>query len=139
MRVDGDDRLDIVNVDFVAASIVTLHQKERPNHSIYHLASGTDSQTYRELTRALSEAQRRRSPFFAPGLQGPFTSVVNWLANRRGTVIGHGASLMKVFIPYLVYNTVFDNTRAGPVLKILLSTLEIQPRGAFHFSLQGVA
>ncbi len=48
---------------------------------------------------------------FAPGLEGAFTSVVNWLANRRGTAIGHGASLMKVFIPYLVYNTVFDNSR----------------------------
>lgn len=106
-----EDRLDIVNVDFVAASIVTLHKKERPNHTIYHLSSGTQSQTFRELTRALSDAQRRLPPLFAPGLQGPFTSVVNWLANRRGTAIGHGASLMKVFIPYLVFNTVFDNTR----------------------------
>lgn len=106
-----DDRLDIVNVDFVAASIVTLHKKERPNHSIYHLSSGTESQTFRELTRALADAQRKLPPLFAPGLQGPFTSVVNWLANRRGTAIGHGASLMKVFIPYLVYNTVFDNAR----------------------------
>ncbi len=106
-----DDRLDIVNVDFVAASIVTLHKKQRPNHTIYHLSSGNESQTFRELTRALAEAQRRLPSLFVPGLQGPFTSVVNWLANRRGTAIGHGASLMKVFIPYLVYNTVFDNTR----------------------------
>ena len=106
-----DDRLDIVNVDFVASSIVALHKKERPNHSIYHLSSGTESQTFRELTGALSDAQRKLPPLFAPGLEGPFTSVVNWLANRRGTAIGHGASLMKVFIPYLVYNTVFDNTR----------------------------
>jgi len=106
-----DDRLDIVNVDFVASSVVTLHKKERPNHSIYHLSSGTESQNYRELTRALADAQRKLPSIFAPGLQGPFSSVVNWLANRRGTAIGHGASLMKVFIPYLVYNTVFDNTR----------------------------
>ena len=136
-----DDRLDIVNVDFVAASIVTLHKKERPNHRIYHLASGTDSQTYRELTRALSEAQRRRSPFFAPGLQGPFTSVVNWLANRRGTAIGHGASLMKVFIPYLVYNTVFDNTRVVsetarapvPFSKYCYPLLKFSREGHFTF------
>ena len=53
---------------------------------------------------------------------------MNWLANRKGT-IGHGASLMKVFMPYLVWNTVFDNTRvttelgpqAGAVLAIQLS------------------
>jgi hypothetical protein len=35
---------------------------------------------------------------------------VNSLANRKGSV-GHGAALLKVFMPYLVWNTVFDNTR----------------------------
>jgi hypothetical protein len=35
---------------------------------------------------------------------------VNLLANRKGRV-GYGASLMKVFLPYLIWNTVFDNTR----------------------------
>src|SRR5262249_12358547 len=38
------DKVDIVNVDFVAESIVTIHQKERPNYDIYHLSSGVDSQ-----------------------------------------------------------------------------------------------
>jgi hypothetical protein len=36
--------------------------------------------------------------------------MVNRLANWRNA-IGYGASLMKVFLPYLVWNTVFDNTR----------------------------
>jgi len=35
---------------------------------------------------------------------------VNFLANRSGA-IAKGAALMKVFMPYLVWNTVFDNTR----------------------------
>ena len=35
---------------------------------------------------------------------------VNFLSNRKGP-LGYGASLMKVFMPYLVWNTVFDNTR----------------------------
>jgi hypothetical protein len=35
---------------------------------------------------------------------------VNFLAKRKGA-IGKGAALMKVFMPYLVWNTVFDNTR----------------------------
>ena len=35
---------------------------------------------------------------------------MNILANRKGAV-GHGAALMKVFMPYLTWNTVFDNTR----------------------------
>jgi len=32
------------------------------------------------------------------------------LAKRRSD-LGYGASLMKVFMPYLVWNTVFDNRR----------------------------
>ena len=106
-----DDRLDIVNVDFVADSITSLHQKEQPNHGIYHLSSGTASQTYRQLTGALSKAQRKLPPLFAPGLEAPFAWVVQRLASRRGTPTGYGASLLKVFLPYLTYNTVFENSR----------------------------
>jgi hypothetical protein len=47
---------------------------------------------------------------FWPGLLGPFGSVVDWLSRRHDSV-GYGASLLKVFLPYLVWNTVFDNTR----------------------------
>ena len=35
---------------------------------------------------------------------------MNFAANRKGQV-AKIASLMKVFMPYLVWNTVFDNTR----------------------------
>jgi nucleoside-diphosphate-sugar epimerase len=106
-----DDRIDIVPVDFVAESIVILHQKDTPNYDTYHLSSGTESQTFRELTDALAGAQGKRGSIYTPSLERPFTSVVNYLSNRRGTAIGYGASLLKVFIPYLVWNTVFDNTR----------------------------
>lgn len=106
-----EDRLDIVNVDFVANSITTIHQKAKPAHDTYNLSSGTASQTYRELTKVLAESRRALPPLFAPGLEAPFTAVVNWLAERRGTAVGYGASLMKVFLPYLTFNTVFDNSR----------------------------
>ncbi len=105
------DRLDIVNVDFVADSIATLHRKEKPRHDIYHLASGSGSQTYRQITGALSKARRKLPPIFAPGLEGPFSRVVEHLAGRRGTPVGYAASLLKVFLPYLTFNTVFDNSR----------------------------
>jgi thioester reductase-like protein len=105
------DRIDIVNVDFVASAIVAIHQKERPEHDIYHLSSGRASQTFRELTSALAKAQQKSGPTFLPALERPFTKAVNFLASRRGTAIGHGASLLKVFLPYLTFNTVFDNTR----------------------------
>ncbi len=105
-----NDRIDIVPVDFVADSIVALHQKSEPAYDVYHLSSGTASQTFSELTEALAKAQGRRKPIFMPSLERPFTFVVNWLSGRRGG-IGYGASLMKVFLPYIVWNTVFDNTR----------------------------
>jgi nucleoside-diphosphate-sugar epimerase len=104
------DKIDIVNVDFVADAIATLHMKPNPQHDTYHLSSGNDSQSFRELTRALAAGQNKRSPMFVPVLEAPFSSTVNLLSNRRGHV-GYGASLMKVFLPYLTWNTVFDNTR----------------------------
>jgi long-chain acyl-CoA synthetase len=104
------DKIDIVNVDFVADAISTLHMKPNPAHDIYHLSSGNGSQTFQELTKALAAEQDKRGPVFLPVLGGSFSSVVNLLANRKGPV-GHGAALMKVFLPYLNWNTVFDNTR----------------------------
>lgn len=105
-----DDKIDIVNVDFVADAISTLHMKSNPLHDTYHLSSGNGSQSFRELTTALAAAQEKRGPMFMPILERPFRSIVNRLANRKGPV-GHGAALMKVFLPYLTWNTVFDNTR----------------------------
>ncbi len=110
------DKIDIVNVDFVADAISTLHMKTNPEHEIYHLSSGKDSQTFRELTRALAAAQKKRGPVFLPLLEKPFTSAVHLLADRKGPV-GHGAALMKVFLPYLTWNTVFDNTRVTTEMK----------------------
>lgn len=104
------DKIDIVNVDFVADAIATLHQKDRSEHDTYHLSSGVNSQTFREITSALAAAQNKRGPVFMPMVERPFAGSVNLLANRRGA-IGKGASLMKVFLPYLVWNTVFDNRR----------------------------
>ena len=104
------DKIDIVNVDFVADAIATLHQKDQPRYDTYHLSSGTESQTFRQVTSALSAAQNKRAPVFLPFMERPFTGSVRVLSNRKGSV-AYGASLMKVFMPYLVWNTVFDNTR----------------------------
>jgi len=104
------DRVDIVNVDFVADAIASLHMKETTQHDIYHLSSGRDSQTFKQLTASLAAAQDKRSPIYLSFLEKPFTSGVNLLANRKNA-IGHGAALMKVFMPYLTFNTVFDNAR----------------------------
>ncbi|MHB8525850.1 MAG: SDR family oxidoreductase [Candidatus Acidiferrales bacterium] len=105
-----DDRVDIVPVDYVARAISTLHQKEKPAHEIYHLSSGADSETYLQLTRALTEAQGKSAPAFLPSLERSTSGMVNFFAGRFGKA-GKLATLLKVFLPYLTWNTVFDNSR----------------------------
>ena len=105
------DKIDIVPVDFVADAIATLHQKPKPSHEIYHLSSGVDSQTFAQVTDSLARAQGKRAPIFVPALEGPSSKIVNTLASSAGKV-GGLATLLKVFLPYLVWNTVFDNSRA---------------------------
>jgi nucleoside-diphosphate-sugar epimerase len=104
------DKIDIVPADYVGKAIVTIHQKEHPAHGIYHLSAGVGSQTYQELTDSLAKSGGWRRPIYSSALGRPFSATVNWLANRGGAV-GYGASLMKVFWPYLDWNTVFDNSR----------------------------
>jgi thioester reductase-like protein len=104
------DKIDIVPADYVGKAIVTIHQREQAAHGIYHLSAGTGSQTYKELTDSLAEAGGWRRPVYVPSFGRPFSATVNWLANRGGAV-GYAASLMKVFWPYLDWNTVFDNSR----------------------------
>lgn len=106
------DRIDIVPVDYVADAIATLHQKPNPAHEIYHLSSGVDSETFAQLTEALAKTQGKHGPVFMPSLERPSSRVVNSLAKRAGK-IGGLATLLKVFLPYLVWNTVFDNTRVA--------------------------
>jgi thioester reductase-like protein len=105
-----NDRIDIVPVDYVAESVVTLHQKSDPLHEIYHLSSGKGSETFGQLTGAIAQAAGKMEPLYWPELERPFQSTVNWLSNYRGN-FGRSASLLKVFMPYLLWDTVFDNSR----------------------------
>src|ERR1700738_3129254 len=104
------DKIDIVPADYVGKAIVTIHQKQQASYGIYHLSAGVGSQTYQELSDSLAQAGGWRPPLYLPAFGKPFSATVNWLANRGGAV-GYGASLMKVFWPYLDWNTVFDNSR----------------------------
>ena len=105
------DKIDIVNVDFVAGAVADLHMKPQPDYTIYHLSSGRDSETFSQLTDSLAKATGKRGPMFAPKFEKSTSKMVNALAGKAGK-IGGLANLLKVFLPYLVWNTVFDNTRA---------------------------
>jgi thioester reductase-like protein len=104
------DKIDIVPANYVGKAIVAIHQKDAPAHAIYHLSSGEGSQTYIELTDALAQAGGWRRPAYVPSFGRSFSATVDFLA-KRGGAAGHGASLLKVFWPYLTWNTVFDNSR----------------------------
>lgn len=107
-----NDRIDTVPVDYVAKAIALIHQKEKPAYEIYHLSSGAASESCRQITDALARASGSRKPIYMPALSGTFEGTVNWLSNRGGNV-GRNASLLKVFLPYLYWNTVFDNSRVA--------------------------
>lgn len=105
------DRMDIVPVDYVADAIATLHRKDRPNHQIYHLSAGEGSETYRQITEALAKAAHRRGPAYLPWLERPFSGAVRVLAGAGRGRMARGAALLGVFLPYLAWDTVFDNRR----------------------------
>jgi len=107
-----DDKIDIVPANYVGGAIVKIHLMEKPAFGIYHLSSGTGSESYKELTDALARSGGWTKPRYQPWLASPFSKTVNWLAFRSGSV-GYGASLLKVFWPYLNWNTVFDNSRVA--------------------------
>src|SRR5260370_29243287 len=88
------DKIDIVPADYVGRAIVTIHQKEKAAHGIYHLSAGVGSQTYRQLTDSLAEAGGCRRPVYAPSFRRPFPAAVNCLAHRGGAA-RHGPAPME--------------------------------------------
>lgn len=127
------DRIDIVPANYVGKAVVTIHQKEVPAHGIYHLSSGQGSQTYAELTETIAKAGGMRKPLFWPWLGGTFSLTVNWAANRSGA-IGRAGSLLKVFWPYLDWNTVFDNSRVVAELGEAPAKFSTYAAGLLKFS-----
>jgi thioester reductase-like protein len=110
-------RLDIVPADYVGRAIVTLHRRPRVEHGVYHLSSGADSLTYRQIVDSLSLHGKPLTPRFLPRWNRAFERLVNALANTpRDWGAAGAASLLKVFLPYLCFDTVFDNTRVVTAL-----------------------
>jgi thioester reductase-like protein len=109
--LSADWRMDIVPANYVGEAIVHIHQLERPKYGIYNLSSGRASQSYSEIVAELSKHERMK-PKFVPSLSNPFASVIDQIASsKRRNVVTGTASLLHVFLPYLRFNTVFDNAR----------------------------
>lgn len=109
--IGADVRQDIVNADFVGKAIATIHLKPEPLHETYHLSAGVASKTAREVGEALLMGTGRRPPRFLTPMQGPFATVVDRLASGPRGKVSLMASLLKVFLPYVTNDVVFDNRR----------------------------
>lgn len=130
-------RADIVNADYVGKAISRIHRLEAPKHRTYNLSSGAASQDFRSIVDSLVKAGLRR-PLFVPWLEGPFNWLVNSLASSpRSLGIAPFASLMKVFLPYLVYDTVFDNSHVVEELEEAPTPFSEYAFELFRFALDG--
>ena len=109
--LDPETRLDIVPADWVGDAIAALHLDPNPRYKRYHLAAGEGAPKAREIADALRGTAHALR--FAPRLARPFDWTVRAM-NRlpRSHPLQPLGALMKVFWPYIEYDTVFDNTRA---------------------------
>ncbi len=110
LPLNPDWRIDIVPADFVSRAIATIHQKEKPLHSIYHLSAGQGAVNYRQIATALSVGGKQK--IFVPRLCDFFMSSCERLANsHRKWKAVKAATLVQVFKPHLLADTVFDNAK----------------------------
>lgn len=111
-------RQDIVNADFVGKAIALLHMKDEPAYDTYHLSAGESAPTAREVGDALLRGTGRRPPRFLTQMQRPFEAVVDRLAYGPRGKVSLMASLLKVFLPYVTNDVVFDNRRVTTELEM---------------------
>jgi thioester reductase-like protein len=107
-----DSRHDIVPADFVGRAIADIHQRPEPKFRIYHLSAGEGSESHAAIMDRLRVRGKPLKHVFVPALQTPFGLAMNALSvTPRRLGMSGVASLLRVFWPYVVYDTVFDNTR----------------------------
>jgi len=109
--LDPHTRLDIVPADFVGEAIARIHMKNDHRWERYHLSSGTRSAcTPLQIGRALDAVGQGFR--MAPKLDRTFElgfRAMNRLPRRMK--LQQVGAVMKVFWPYVTFDTVFDNTR----------------------------
>lgn len=136
--LDSSWKMDIVPANYVGAGIVAVHMQDKPEHGAYNLSTGVESPTYDQITEALRKANIGGSRIFAPKLVPTFDKIVDRLMETpRKWGVAPAASLMKVFLPYLTYDTVFDNSRIQKVLGAAPTPFPEYCSGLFNFATEG--
>lgn len=122
--VDPHGRIDIAPANYVCEAIARLHLLPEPRWQRYHASAGAKWCTTPEQIGQALEARGgklRLSPRLEKPFELGFRAMNRW--PRRGAVQKTGA-LLKVFWPYITYDTVFDNAR-------VVSELGLEPT-PFH-------
>lgn len=130
--VDPDARIDIVPGDFVGYAIAELHTKPSLRWGAYSLSAGTASATGGSIAEAMRAAGYRVR--FERRLSGAFSAAMRGM-NRlpRGPLQQMGA-IMKVFWPYITYDTVFDNQRVTSELSRSPARFETYCAGMYRYA-----
>jgi nucleoside-diphosphate-sugar epimerase len=132
-----DWRMDIVPANYVGHAIEHVHMADKPKYDSYNLSSGSASLSYEAIVRALDPALGK-STRFAPKLQWSFTQLVEGLCNTpRSWGVAPYASIMKVFLPYLTNDTVFDNRRIVEELGYSPEPFDNYAYELFRFAVDG--
>lgn len=138
LPLDASWRMDIVPANYVGAGVVAVHMQDKPEHDAYNLSTGVQSPTYREIVEAMRKSGHGLRHVFAPGLVPTFEKIVDRAMDTpRNWGVAPAASLMKVFLPYLTYNTVFDNSRIQKVLGGAPVAFTDYCFGLFKFATEG--
>lgn len=110
-----DTRLDIIPADYVGEAIATVHLAASPVEPIYHLSAGERAVTAREIIDTLAPAVGRK-PMLTPRMGGLFKRGFETLDGLKRSKAQQVGAMMKVFWPYITYDTVFDNTRISEAM-----------------------
>jgi thioester reductase-like protein len=133
--LDPDLRLDFVPADWVSRCIATLHLAPEPQHEQYNLGAGLGSTTGRRIAAAMAEGGGPRLRF-AESLGKPFDWGVRLMARTpKGQPLRPVGSIMKVFWPYITYDTVFANERVVAEVGAKPAPFEAYCAGMLRWSL----
>ncbi|MEM1415164.1 MAG: SDR family oxidoreductase [Myxococcota bacterium] len=122
-------RVDIVNANWVGEALFRLHRDPAGAGETYHLSAGRHSAEAHDIALAMKAHAGWRVPRMVPGLYPMTESAFDFAASMpQRNAITYVASLFKVFLPYITYDTVFDSTKAAEAIgKEPTSFLEYGP------------
>jgi thioester reductase-like protein len=107
----ADTPYDVVDVDWTARAIASIHLDAEPAWDTYHLSAGRQSVTTGQIAAAV-EAAGGRPLRFAPSLERPFLRTVKRASRmRRIAGVSRMAAVLEVFWPYVTNGATYDNTR----------------------------